>query len=144
MMRQISLLCTAQLSTAEKYASTPIGGCRGDFSQWRSRPVRLMMEARAGTRELPMRRSLSYADAAKMLGGGDVALVKLLDRLSAFGLFSVPGIDLVAACRELVRAGDELLTRFGERLRGVDRMTRTERLRAAHAIIVLTAYFDTR
>jgi len=89
-----------------------------------------------------MRRSLSYADAAKMLGGGDVALVKLLDRLSAFGLLSVPGIDLIAACRELVRAGDELLTRFGERLRGVDRMTRTERLRAAHAIIVLTSYFD--
>jgi hypothetical protein len=25
----------------------------------------------------------------------------------------------------------------------MDRMTRTERLRAAHAIIVLTAYFDT-
>ena len=90
-----------------------------------------------------MRRSLSYADAAKLLGSGDAALVKLLDRLSAFGLFSVPGIDLIAACRELVRAGDELLTRFGERLRGVDRMTRTERLRAAHAIIVLTAYFDT-
>jgi hypothetical protein len=90
-----------------------------------------------------MRRSLSYADAARMLGGGDVALVKLLDRLSAFGLLAVPGIDLIAACRELVRAGDELLTRLGERLRGVDRMTRTERLRAAHAIIVLTAYFDT-
>jgi hypothetical protein len=90
-----------------------------------------------------MRRALSYADAAKLLGGGDAAVVRLLDRLSAFGLLSVPGIDLIAACRELVRAGDELLTRLGERLRGVDRMTRTERLRAAHAIIVLTAYFDT-
>ncbi len=90
-----------------------------------------------------MRRSLSYADAVRMLGGGEIALVKVLDRFSAVGLLVLPGIDLVAACRELVRAGDELLTRFGERLRGMDRMTRTERLRAAHAIVVLTAYFDT-
>jgi hypothetical protein len=78
-----------------------------------------------------------------MLGGGEVPLVKFLDRFSAFGLLAMPGIDLIAASRELVRAGDELLTRFGERLRGMDRMTRTERLRAAHAIVVLTAYFDT-
>ena len=89
-----------------------------------------------------MRRSLSYADAVKMLGGGEIALVKVLDRFSAVGLL-VPGIDLIAACKELVRAGDQLLTRFGERLRGIDRLTRTERLRAAHAVIVLTAYFDT-
>src|ERR1700748_1504789 len=90
-----------------------------------------------------MRSPLRYADAAKLLGGGDAAVVRLLDRLSAFGLLSVPGIDLIAACRELARAGDELLTRLGERLRGVALMTRTELLRAAHAIIVLTAYFDT-
>src|ERR1700678_1168169 len=90
-----------------------------------------------------MRRSLSYADAVRMLGGGEIALVKILDRFSAAGLLVLPGIDVIAACRELVRAGDELLARFGERLRGVDRMTRTERLCAAHAIVVLTAYFDT-
>lgn len=88
-----------------------------------------------------MRRSLSYADAVKMLGGGEIALVKVLDRFSAVGLL-VPGIDLIAASKELVRAGDQLLTRLGERLRGIDRLTRTERLRAAHAVIVLTAYFD--
>jgi hypothetical protein len=90
-----------------------------------------------------MRRSLSYADAVKMLGGGEIPLVKVLDRFSALGLLAVPGIDLVAVCRELVRAGDELLTRFSERSRGMDRLTRTERLRAAHAVIVLTAYFET-
>jgi len=89
-----------------------------------------------------MRRSLSYADAVKMLGGRETALVRVLDRFSAVGLLAVPGLDLVAACREIVRLGDELLTRLGERLRGMDRMTRTERLRAAHAVIVLTAYFD--
>jgi hypothetical protein len=89
-----------------------------------------------------MRRSLSYADAVKMLGGGEIAMVRVLDRFSAVGPL-VPGIDLIAGCKELVRMGDQLLTRFGERLHGIDRLTRTERLRAAHAVIVLTAYFDT-
>ncbi len=89
-----------------------------------------------------MHRSLSYADAVKMLGGGEIALVKVLDRFSAVDRL-MPGIDLIAATRELVRTGGELLTRLGERLRGTDRLTRTERLRAAHAVIVLTAYFDT-
>jgi hypothetical protein len=90
-----------------------------------------------------MYRSLSYADAVRMLGGGDLPLVKILDRFSSAGVLTFPGIDLAAACRELVRAGDSVLTRLSERLRGMDRMTRTERLRAAHAVIVLTAYFDT-
>ncbi len=88
-----------------------------------------------------MRRSLSYADAVKMLGGGEIALVKVLDRFSAVDRL-MPGIDLIEATKELVRTGSELLTRLGERLRGMDRLTRTERLRAAHAVIVLTAYFD--
>jgi hypothetical protein len=87
-----------------------------------------------------MHRSLSYADAVKMLGGGEVALVKVLDRFSAVDRL-MPGIDLIAATRQLVRTGSELVTRLGERLRGTDRLTRTERLRAAHAVIVLTAYF---
>jgi len=90
-----------------------------------------------------MRRSLSYADAVRLLGGGDSQLVKTLDRISALGVLSVPGINLVSMCREIARISEQLLTRLGERLHGLDRMTRTERLRAAHAVIVLTAYFET-
>jgi hypothetical protein len=78
-----------------------------------------------------MRRSLSYADAVRLLGGGDSQLVKTLDRISALGVLSVPGINLVSTCREIARIGEQLLTRLGERLHGLDRMTRTERLRAA-------------
>ena len=88
-----------------------------------------------------MHRSLSYADAVKMLGGDEIALVKMLDRFSVVDRL-MPGIDLIGASKELVRTGSELLGRLGERLRGTDRLTRTERLRAAHAVIVLTAYFD--
>jgi len=101
------------------------------------------MDVSASALELPMRRSLSYTDAVKMLGGGDSAVIKFFDRISAVGLLAVPGINLVGACREIARLGEELLTRLGESLHGLDRMTRTERLRAAHAVIVLTAYFDT-
>jgi len=90
-----------------------------------------------------MRRSLSYADAVRLLGGGDSQLVKTLDRISALGVLSVPGINLAGICREIAKLGEQLLTRLGERLHGLDRMTRTERLRAAHAVIVLTAYFET-
>jgi hypothetical protein len=90
-----------------------------------------------------MRRSLSYAEAVRMLGGGESQLVKTLDRISTLGVLSVPGINLIGICREIARIGDQLLTRLGERLHGLDRMTRTERLRAAHAVIVLTAYFET-
>lgn len=90
-----------------------------------------------------MRRSLSYADAVRMLGGGDSALIKALDRISAVGVLAVPGFNLAGTCREVAWLGDRLLARLGERLRGLDRMTRTERLRAAHGVIALTAYFET-
>ena len=45
-----------------------------------------------------MRRSLSYADAVKMLGGGEIALVKILDRVSAVDRL-LPGIDLIGASK---------------------------------------------
>src|SRR5215472_4847964 len=90
-----------------------------------------------------MRRSLSYADAVRMLGGSNNALVKTLDRISALGVLAVPGFNLIGTCREIAKIGEQLISRLGERLHGVDRLTRTERLHAAHAVIVLTAYFET-
>ena len=88
-----------------------------------------------------MRRSLSYVDAARMLGGGENAVVRALDRISGAGL-NVAGFDIAGICREIVRLGDRLVTHLNERLQGMDRMTRTDRLRAAQAIIVITAYFE--
>jgi hypothetical protein len=89
-----------------------------------------------------MRRSLSYADAVRMLSGGESSLGKVLDRLSPAGVLTMPGADVAELCREVVRLGEEVLTRLGERLQGLDRVTRTDRLRAAHAVIVVTAYFE--
>jgi hypothetical protein len=90
-----------------------------------------------------MRRSLGYADAARMLGGGESPAVKLLERISVAGGLLIPGINLISVCKEIVKLGEDILKGLGERLRGLDRMSRTERLRAAHTVIVLTAYFDT-
>jgi hypothetical protein len=89
-----------------------------------------------------MRRSLNYADAVRILDGGEGALVEFLDRVAAVGLLTVGGISLAAACREFVRLGQKLLTGLENKVRGLDRTTRTERLRAAHTVIVVTAYFD--
>jgi hypothetical protein len=93
--------------------------------------------------ELTMRRSLSYADAARMLGRSDSPVVKFLNRVAVAGGLLIPGINLISICKEIVQFGEEVLTGLTERLQGLDRMSRTERLRAAHAVIVLTAYFDT-
>jgi hypothetical protein len=78
-----------------------------------------------------------------MLGGRESPVIKLLERISVTGGLLIPGINLINVCREIVRLGDEILSGLGERLRGLDRMSRTERLRAAHTVIVLTAYFET-
>jgi hypothetical protein len=93
--------------------------------------------------ELTMRRSLSYADAVRLLGRGESPVVRFLDRIAVTGDLLIPGINLISVCKEIVQFGEEVLTGLAERLRGLDRMSRTERLRAAHAVIVLTAYFDT-
>jgi hypothetical protein len=93
--------------------------------------------------ELTMRRSLSYADAVRLLGRSESPVVKFLDRLAVTGGLLIPGINLISVCKEIVQFGEEVLTGLAERLQGLDRMSRTERLRAAHAVIVLTAYFDT-
>jgi hypothetical protein len=89
-----------------------------------------------------VRRSLSYADAVRILGGDESRLAGFLDRLSAAGLLTVSGINFAVVCHEFVRLGEKLLAGLKAQIRGVDRMTRSERLRAAHTVIVLTAYFE--
>lgn len=43
---------------------------------------------------------------------------------------------------ELARLSGDLVSGLADRLRGVSRLGRSERLAAAHAVIVLTAYFE--
>lgn len=89
-----------------------------------------------------MRRQLSYEDAVRILGGGERKLMKYLDRASAVSLVAVGGFNFFDARETFVRLGGELITKLSERLRGIDRLTRTERLMAAHTVIVTTAFLD--
>jgi hypothetical protein len=91
---------------------------------------------------------LSYTDAVKLLGGRENRTVASLDRLVG-GLLLVASaagagfaLSLFAPKSELARLSGDLVSGLADRLRGVNRLGRSERLAAAHAVIVLTAYFE--
>lgn len=81
-------------------------------------------------------------DAVKVLAGGDNQLVELLDDASATMLLGAGVFDLFEARAQALRLLEKVLRGFAEKLRGIDRLSRTERIHAAHEIIRITAYFD--
>jgi hypothetical protein len=87
-------------------------------------------------------------DAARLLADADSKLIETLDRLAGGLLLAAPvagagfTVGLFGAKSELVRLGRELLTSLGQRLQGTSRFARSERLAGAHAIIVVTSYFE--
>ncbi len=95
-----------------------------------------------------MARGVSYTDAVKLLGGRENRTVAALDRLVG-GLLLVASaagagfaLSLFDPKSELARLSGDLVSGLAEWLRGVSRLGRSERLAAAHAVIVLTAYFE--
>ena len=94
-----------------------------------------------------MRKRLSYADAVALLGGASPA-VAALDRLlgGALTLASAAGaggaLSLFDAKAEIVRLSQALMVDLTERVRGFGRFERSERLRAANAVLVVTAFFQ--
>lgn len=95
-----------------------------------------------------MARELSYADAVKLLGGTDSRVVAALDRLTgglllaATGGGSVLALNLFDAEGEFAKLSGELVTALADRMRGLGRFDRSERLAAAHRVIVIAAYFE--
>ncbi|MCU7725797.1 ATP-binding protein [Actinoplanes sp. KI2] len=92
-------------------------------------------------------RPLCYADAARLLGSADSPVMKLLAAASgaaatAVSVGTLGGSDIFALRGELIAWGNAAVTGLRERLSGVRRFDRTERLVAAHAIIVLTAFYE--
>ncbi|MEO3890970.1 hypothetical protein [Nonomuraea sp. B5E05] len=91
----------------------------------------------------------SYADALRILGCKDGRLVKVVGFASAAertGWALAGGGRLAAGLNDMrdgiVRYGKDIVRRMPELKGGVDRHTRTERLAAAHAVIVVSAYFE--
>ncbi|WP_225846998.1 NACHT domain-containing NTPase [Streptomyces sp. HPF1205] len=93
------------------------------------------------------RRLIGYGDALVLLGGDPAGLAALDEALgSALGLAtggaSETVLNLVGAQGRILRLGRDLVATVRERLGTADRASRSERLAAAHAVLVVTAYFE--
>jgi hypothetical protein len=94
-----------------------------------------------------MARRVSYQDAVTLLGGDTGRVVQLLDTLTGTGLLAllgpIPGvIGWFDAKTELSKITARLVTGLAEHRSQLSRYERTERLQAAQAVLVLTAYFE--
>jgi hypothetical protein len=93
-------------------------------------------------------KGLSYADAVRLLGGQGNGVVAALDRLCGGVLLAVAAsgggfaLSLLGARTELARLSGELVSGLDKRVHGVSRFSRSERLAAAHSVVVLAAYFE--
>ncbi|MFI6291750.1 NACHT domain-containing protein [Nonomuraea sp. NPDC050790] len=86
-----------------------------------------------------MRRGYRYSDAVRLLGGQDPA-IKALDTLLGVGTLGV--WDLIEAKNELTKVGNDLLSRWKDWRAGRQWRSRTERIEAAHTILVVTAFSE--
>ncbi|MEU7477826.1 ATP-binding protein [Lentzea sp. NPDC042327] len=95
-----------------------------------------------------MAKTYSYADAVRLLGTKESALVDALDRLVGLALLGgVAGgvtelLGWFDAKTDFVRLSRELLVKAGARRSGLSRHSQTERLHAAHTVIVVVALFE--
>lgn len=91
--------------------------------------------------------TLGYRDAVVLLGM-DPPVVAELDRALGGALSLATGgasdtvLSIFDAQGRIVGLGRDLVLGLRDRLRGVRRVQRTRRLEAAHAVIVVTAYFE--
>ncbi|WP_438817431.1 NACHT domain-containing protein [Streptomyces fildesensis] len=92
-----------------------------------------------------MSRPLRYADAVRLLGGSGpvaAALEGAVGEALTITAGPVPGLvlGLFGAESQIISLSRSLVSGLGERLSGLGRFGRTERLAAAHAVIVVAAY----
>jgi hypothetical protein len=98
-----------------------------------------------GVRTMPG--PLRYADAVRMLGGNG-AVLDALECVVGGVLTTAAGpapqlvLALFGADAQLAQLSRSLVANTAERLQGLGRFERSERLAAAHAIIVVAAYCD--
>ncbi|WP_435793657.1 NACHT domain-containing protein [Nonomuraea glycinis] len=79
-----------------------------------------------------------YVDAVRSLGGTD----PVLDALQSAGNAALPIGGVLEARNELVKVGIDLLAGWREWRPGSTWRSRTDRFEAAHAVLVMTAYFE--
>ncbi|WP_017544718.1 NACHT domain-containing protein [Nocardiopsis prasina] len=89
-----------------------------------------------------MAKRLTYSDALRILGNSDSEALDLAEKVAEGGLGLVGVPDVFGVRGALVSKGRQLLEGLGGRLRGENRMSRTEKIQAAHQILVITSVFE--
>ncbi|MFW5418607.1 ATP-binding protein [Nocardiopsis sp. CNT-189] len=87
------------------------------------------------------KKQLTYADALKILGRDDSAVLDFAERLVDGGLGAVGVPDLFGLRSEMVYRGRQALVSLREKVSGASRMDRMERIEAALKIIAVEALF---
>jgi hypothetical protein len=90
-------------------------------------------------------KTFTYADAVSLLGGSGAKKAEWLDRITGGNRRGVGASDVLSlfgVSGELVRFGRDLVGGFAEHRQGLSRFDRTQRIQAAHAVVVITAYFE--
>ncbi|MFD0472119.1 NACHT domain-containing protein [Nonomuraea thailandensis] len=88
-----------------------------------------------------MRQILTYHHSVVLLGGPS-RITNLLDRASSLALFGMQAVDLFDARAEAVRLGDAFIRTLRDKVKGLSRYDATQRMVAAHSVIVVTAYLE--
>ncbi|HKS47762.1 MAG TPA: hypothetical protein VJT49_22145 [Amycolatopsis sp.] len=94
-----------------------------------------------------MTKTFSYADAVRLLGGTGGKLLETLDNSTGGALLGATvGVPNILGCfglsAKFVQLGQALVATLSERRNGLSRFDRTQRLHAAHSVIVITSYFE--
>ncbi|GAT66961.1 signal transduction protein with Nacht domain protein [Planomonospora sphaerica] len=93
-----------------------------------------------------MAKPISYADAVRMLG--EEPVITTLNRVFGGALLSASTLGMSDALSwfdpkpDAVRLGHEIIGGLRDKITGLGRHDRTQRLQAAHAIVVLTAFYE--
>jgi hypothetical protein len=92
-------------------------------------------------------RTIGYGDAVALLGGESPTMAALDRALGGLLLVATAGtselvLSVFDAKAEGVRFGHEIVASLRDRVRGFSRFDRTQRLHAAHAVVVVTAFFE--
>jgi hypothetical protein len=88
---------------------------------------------------------LSYKDAVRLLQGTDTAWAEALDKALGGAILAASAVNpgalaLIAPKNELVKVSRKGFDAVAESISGLGRSTRTERLEAAHAVLVVSSY----
>lgn len=91
-------------------------------------------------------RGLSFADAVKLLDG-DSALVERLGSVAGLAAGTVTAasagtVDFFALRDQIMRWGQSAVRSWRDRVQGLSRFDRTDRLVAAHTVIVLVSFYE--